>query len=89
MSVVETWTARESAYLQLLRNADDDTAIAKLLAPCPVMQLDAGQAVTDSSRARFQDQAKAMTDAKNCSSISNPYVCHLGDARRQNDGPSC
>ncbi|MES2164433.1 MAG: GGDEF domain-containing protein [Pseudomonadota bacterium] len=39
--------------LQLLRNADDDTAIAKLLAPCPVMQLEAGQAVTDSSRARL------------------------------------
>ena len=39
--------------LQLLRNADDDTTIAKLLAPCPIMQLEADQAVTESSRARL------------------------------------
>jgi diguanylate cyclase (GGDEF)-like protein len=39
--------------LQLLRNSDDDAAIARLLANCPVMQLDADEAVTESSRARL------------------------------------
>lgn len=39
--------------LQLLRNADDDAAIAKLLAPCPVMRLEADEAVTESSQARL------------------------------------
>jgi diguanylate cyclase (GGDEF)-like protein len=39
--------------LQLLRNSDDDAAIAKLLAQCPVVQLKADQAVTESSRARL------------------------------------
>ena len=39
--------------LQLLRNSDDDAAIAKLLAQCPVMRLEADEAVTESSRARL------------------------------------
>jgi diguanylate cyclase (GGDEF)-like protein len=39
--------------LQLLRNSDDDAAIARLLANCPVMQLDADEAVTESKRARL------------------------------------
>ncbi|MYM37166.1 diguanylate cyclase [Duganella sp. FT50W] len=39
--------------LQLLRNADDDTTVAAILAPCPIMQLDAGEAVTESNRARL------------------------------------
>ena len=39
--------------LQLLRNSDDDTAIAKLLAPCPVMQLKADEAVIEAGRARL------------------------------------
>lgn len=41
------------ADLQLLRNSDDDAAVARLLAHCPIMQLDAGAAVTESSRARL------------------------------------
>jgi diguanylate cyclase (GGDEF)-like protein len=40
--------------LQLLRNSDeDDAAIAKLLARCPIMLLDAGEAVAESNRARL------------------------------------
>jgi diguanylate cyclase len=39
--------------LQLLRNSDDDAAIAKLLANCLIMQLDADEAVTESGRARL------------------------------------
>jgi diguanylate cyclase len=39
--------------LQLLRNADDDAAIAKLLAPCPVMRLQAHEAISESSQARL------------------------------------
>jgi diguanylate cyclase (GGDEF)-like protein len=39
--------------LQLLRNSDDDDAIAKLLAHCPVMQLKADEAVTEAGRARL------------------------------------
>ena len=39
--------------LQLLRNADDDAAIAKLLAPCPVMRLEADEAMTESNQARL------------------------------------
>jgi diguanylate cyclase (GGDEF)-like protein len=40
--------------LQLLRNSDeDDAAIARLLARCPIMLLDAGDAVTESNRARL------------------------------------
>ena len=39
--------------LQLLRNSNDDAAIAKLLAPCPIMRLEAEQAITDSSKARL------------------------------------
>jgi diguanylate cyclase (GGDEF)-like protein len=47
----------ESAYqisdLHLLRNADDDAAIARLLAHCPVVRLEADQQVTESNRARL------------------------------------
>ncbi|MRW91262.1 diguanylate cyclase [Duganella sp. FT80W] len=39
--------------LQLLRNSDDDAAVAKLLAHCPIMLLDADEAITESSRARL------------------------------------
>lgn len=39
--------------LQLLRNSDDDAALAKLLAHCPVMLLESGQAVAESNRARL------------------------------------
>nr|WP_315220633.1 GGDEF domain-containing protein [uncultured Duganella sp.] len=39
--------------LQLLRNANDDATIAKLLAHCPIMRLEADEAVTDSSKARL------------------------------------
>ena len=39
--------------LQLLRNANDDAAIAKLLAHCPIMRLEADEAVMDSSKARL------------------------------------
>jgi diguanylate cyclase (GGDEF)-like protein len=39
--------------LQLLRNSDDDEAIAKVLAHCPIMRLDAGAEVTESNRARL------------------------------------
>jgi diguanylate cyclase (GGDEF)-like protein len=39
--------------LQLLRNADDDAAIARLLAPCPVMRLEADEAVSESSQAKL------------------------------------
>ncbi|NGZ88067.1 GGDEF domain-containing protein [Duganella aceris] len=39
--------------LQLLRNSDDDAAIAKLLANCPVMRLKADEAVTESNRAHL------------------------------------
>lgn len=39
--------------LQLLRNSDDDAAVARLLAHCPIMQLDAGAAVAESNRARL------------------------------------
>ncbi|MYM32145.1 diguanylate cyclase [Duganella sp. CY15W] len=39
--------------LQLLRNSDDDAAVARLLAHCPIMLLEADEAVTESSRARL------------------------------------
>ncbi|HEX5340965.1 MAG TPA: GGDEF domain-containing protein [Duganella sp.] len=39
--------------LQLLRNSDDDGAVANMLAHCPIMQLEADEAVTESSRARL------------------------------------
>jgi diguanylate cyclase (GGDEF)-like protein len=39
--------------LYLLRNSDDDASVARLLANCPVMRLDAGKAVTESSQARL------------------------------------
>nr|WP_315258818.1 GGDEF domain-containing protein [uncultured Duganella sp.] len=39
--------------LQLLRNSDDDAAVARLLANCPIMQLDSGAAVAESNRARL------------------------------------
>jgi CRP-like cAMP-binding protein len=39
--------------LQLLRNSDDDAAIAGLLAHCPIMRLEADEAVAESSRARL------------------------------------
>lgn len=39
--------------LQLLRNADDDAAVAHMLAHCPIMQLEADEAVNESSRARL------------------------------------
>ena len=39
--------------LQLLHTADDDSAIGKLLAHCPIMRLEADQAVTESNRARL------------------------------------
>jgi diguanylate cyclase (GGDEF)-like protein len=39
--------------LQLLRDSDDDTAVARLLADCLVIQLDADEAVTESNRARL------------------------------------
>ncbi|MTV38104.1 GGDEF domain-containing protein [Duganella radicis] len=39
--------------LQLLRNSDDDAAVARLLANCPIMQLEAEEAVTEASRARL------------------------------------
>lgn len=39
--------------LQLLRNADNAGAIVKLLAPCPVMRLEADEAVQDSNQARL------------------------------------
>jgi diguanylate cyclase len=39
--------------LQLLRNSDDDDAIARLLAHCPIMQLAADEAVAESSQARL------------------------------------
>jgi diguanylate cyclase (GGDEF)-like protein len=39
--------------LQLLRDSDGDATIAKLLAGCPVVQVDAGEAVTETKRARL------------------------------------
>lgn len=39
--------------LQLLRNSDDDAAVANMLAHCPIMQLDAEEAVAESGRARL------------------------------------
>ncbi|NYE62407.1 diguanylate cyclase (GGDEF)-like protein [Duganella sp. 1224] len=39
--------------LQMLRNSDDDAAVARLLAHCPIMLLDAGEAITESNRARL------------------------------------
>jgi diguanylate cyclase (GGDEF)-like protein len=39
--------------LQLLRNSDDDAAVAKMLAHCPIMQLEPEEAVAESSRARL------------------------------------
>ncbi|WP_343732172.1 GGDEF domain-containing protein [Duganella sp.] len=39
--------------LQLLRNSNDDAAVARLLAHCPIMQLEADEAVTESGRARL------------------------------------
>jgi diguanylate cyclase (GGDEF)-like protein len=39
--------------LQLLRNSDDDAAVANMLAHCPIMQLEADEAVHESSRARL------------------------------------
>jgi diguanylate cyclase (GGDEF)-like protein len=39
--------------LHLLRNSNDDAAIARLLANCPVMRLEAGQAVTEAKHARL------------------------------------
>ena len=39
--------------LQLLRNSDDDAVIAKLLAHCPIMLLDADEAIAESNRARL------------------------------------
>ncbi|MGV7208862.1 GGDEF domain-containing protein [Oxalobacteraceae bacterium A2-2] len=39
--------------LQLLRDGADDAPIARLLAPCPVVWLDTGQSVEESSRARL------------------------------------
>jgi diguanylate cyclase len=39
--------------LQLLRNSDDDAAIAKLLANCLILQLDADEAVAEAGRARL------------------------------------
>jgi diguanylate cyclase (GGDEF)-like protein len=39
--------------LQLLRNSDDDAAVAHMLAHCPIMQLEADEAVNESSRARL------------------------------------
>ncbi|KQQ45293.1 diguanylate cyclase [Duganella sp. Leaf126] len=39
--------------LQLLRDAGDDAAVARLLAPCPIMRLNAGQAVAESNQARL------------------------------------
>jgi diguanylate cyclase len=46
-------SAYRVADLQLLRDADDDAAIARLLARCPIVRLEAGQAVTESARARL------------------------------------
>lgn len=39
--------------LHLLRNSDDDAAVARMLAPCPVMLLAAGEAVAESARAHL------------------------------------
>ena len=39
--------------LQLLRDSDDDEAIARLLAPCPIMRLAQDEVVPESSRARL------------------------------------
>jgi diguanylate cyclase (GGDEF)-like protein len=39
--------------LQLLRNSDDDAAVAKMLAHCPIMQLEPEEAVAESGRARL------------------------------------
>src|SRR6218665_1585840 len=39
--------------LQLLRNSDDDAAVAALLAHCPIMQLDADELVPEAGRARL------------------------------------
>jgi len=39
--------------LQLLRNSDDDAAVAQLLAHCPIMRLEAGDTVPEASRARL------------------------------------
>ena len=39
--------------LQLLRDSDDEAAIAKLLAACPVVQVASGEVVADASRARL------------------------------------
>ncbi|MYM65560.1 diguanylate cyclase [Pseudoduganella sp. FT55W] len=39
--------------LQLLRNSDDDAAVAKMLAHCPIMQVEADEAVAESGRARL------------------------------------
>lgn len=39
--------------LQLLRDSDDEASLHKLLAPCPVMQVAAGEVVTEAQRARL------------------------------------
>ena len=39
--------------LQLLSDSDGDAAVAALLAPCPVVQVEAGQSVNDAQRARL------------------------------------
>ena len=39
--------------LHLLRDSDGDATIAKLLSGCPVVQVDAGEAVTETKRARL------------------------------------
>ncbi|TFW16429.1 GGDEF domain-containing protein [Duganella callida] len=39
--------------LQLLRNADDDSAIARMLANCPIVLLETGEELGDAGRARL------------------------------------
>lgn len=55
--MIEISTFGSSSYqisdLQLLRNSDDDASVAKLLANCPIMQLETGDAITESNRAKM------------------------------------
>ncbi|NRR33272.1 GGDEF domain-containing protein [Oxalobacteraceae bacterium] len=46
-------SAHQIGDLQLLRDSEDDGALARLLAPCPILQLEAGQNVADGGRARL------------------------------------